>query len=166
MDLFLSAFIIFSLRVADQTLGTMRSLLVARNRPVYAAMIGLVESAIWIIAISQVVKDLDDPVLIISYAAGFSAGTIFGSYIENILGVGNMVIRVFSSIKDPSVAEPLREAGYAVTVINGEGRDGAVRIYLCIIPRRKMKTVLNIMKSINPQAFVTTELANPRSLNK
>ena len=77
-----------------------------------------------------------------------------------------MVVRVFSSIKDPSVAKVLREAGYAVTVLNGEGRDGAVRIYLCIIPRRKLKSVLKIKKSINPNAFVTTELANPRPLNK
>ena len=166
MNLIISAGVVFLLRVADQTLGTMRSLLVARNRPIYAALIGLVESAIWIIAVSQVIKDLDDPVLIISYASGFAAGTIFGSYIENILGVGNMVVRVFSSVKDPSVAEILREAGYAVTVLNGEGRDGAVRIYLCIIPRRKLKSVLKIIKSVNPNAFVTTELANPRSLNK
>tara|TARA_B100000427_G_C15450924_1_gene569565 strand:+ start:662 stop:1162 length:501 start_codon:yes stop_codon:yes gene_type:complete len=166
MNLIISAGVVFLLRVADQTLGTMRSLLVARNRPIYAALIGLIESAIWIIAVSQVIKDLDDPVLIISYASGFAAGTIFGSYIENILGVGNMVVRVFSSVKDPSVAEILREAGYAVTVLNGEGRDGAVRIYLCIIPRRKLKSVLKIIKSVNPNAFVTTELANPRSLNK
>ena len=166
MNLIISAGVVFLLRVADQTLGTMRSLLVARNRPIYAAFIGLVESAIWIIAVSQVIKDLDDPVLIISYASGFAAGTIFGSYIENILGVGNMVVRVFSSVKDPSVAEILREAGYAVTVLNGEGRDGAVRIYLCIIPRRKLKSVLKIIKSVNPNAFVTTELANPRLLNK
>tara|TARA_B100001741_G_C16473628_1_gene561337 strand:+ start:143 stop:643 length:501 start_codon:yes stop_codon:yes gene_type:complete len=166
MNLIISAGVVFLLRVADQTLGTMRSLLVARNRPIYAALIGLVESAIWIIAVSQVIKDLDDPVLIISYASGFAAGTIFGSYIENILAVGNMVVRVFSSVKDPSVAEILREAGYAVTVLNGEGRDGAVRIYLCIIPRRKLKSVLKIIKSVNPNAFVTTELANPRLLNK
>ena len=166
MNLLFSAFIIFVLRVADQSLGTMRALLVARNKPIYAALIGLVESAIWIIAVSQVIKDIDDPVLIIAYASGFAAGTIFGSYIERIVGVGNMVVRVFSSVNDPSVADPLRNEGYAVTVINGEGRDGAVRIYLCIVPRRKIKSVLNIIKEINPNAYVTTDSANPTSLKK
>ena len=108
MELIFSALIIFSLRLADQSLGTMRSLLVAKNKPIYAALIGLVESAIWIVAISQVIKDIDDPVLIVAYASGFSAGTILGSYIERIVGVGNIVVRVFCPADSPSVAERIR----------------------------------------------------------
>ena len=105
MELIFSALIIFSLRLADQSLGTMRALLVAKNKSIYAALIGLVESAIWIIAVSQVIKDIDDPLLIGAYAAGFAAGTIIGSYIERIVGVGNIVVRVFCPADSPSVAE-------------------------------------------------------------
>jgi len=166
MDLILPAFIIFSLRLADQSLGTMRSLLVAKNKPLYAALIGLIESAIWIVAISQVVKDIDDPVLIGAYAAGFAAGTILGSYIERIVGVGNIVIRVFCPANSPSVAETLRKEGHGVTVIDGKGKDGPVKIYLCVIPRRKLKGVLNMIEEINPNAFITTDMANPTSLKK
>lgn len=166
MTLFFSAFIIFLLRLADQSLGTMRVLLVNKNKPGYAALIGLFESAIWIVAVSQVVKDINDPILIASYACGFAAGTILGSYIEKIVGLGNVVVRVFASVESPDIAEDLRKEGYAVTVINGEGRDGTVRIYWCIIPRRKLKPVLEIIKSINPNAYVTTDLANPTSLKK
>jgi len=50
MELIFSALVIFSLRLADQSLGTMRALLVSKNKPIYAALIGLVESAIWIVA--------------------------------------------------------------------------------------------------------------------
>ena len=166
MDLIFSAFIIFSLRLADQSLGTMRSLLVAKNKPIYAALIGLIESAIWIVAISQVVKDIDDPVLIGAYAAGFAAGTILGSYIERIVGVGNIVVRVFCPANSPSVAETLRKEGHGVTVIDGKGKDGPVKIYLCVIPRRKLKGVLNMIEEINPNAFITTDMANPTSLKK
>ena len=166
MELIFSALIIFSLRLADQSLGTMRALLVAKNKPIYAALIGLVESAIWIVAISQVVKDIDDPILIGSYAAGFAAGTILGSYIERIVGVGNIVVRVFCPANSPSVAEKLREDGYGVTIIDGEGKDGPVKIYLCVIPRRKLKSVLNMIEEINPNSFVTTDMANPTSLKK
>jgi len=166
MELLFSALIIFSLRLADQSLGTMRSLLVAKNKPIYAALIGLVESAIWIVAISQVVKDIDDPILIGSYAAGFAAGTILGSYIERIVGVGNIVVRVFCPANSPSVAEKLREDGYGVTIIDGQGKDGPVKIYLCVIPRRKLKSVLNMIEKINPNSFITTDMANPTSLKK
>ena len=166
MELVFSALIIFSLRLADQSLGTMRALLVAKNKPIYAALIGLVESAIWIVAISQVIKDIDDPVLIAAYASGFAAGTILGSYIERIVGVGNIVVRVFSPANSPSVAEKLREDGYGVTIIDGEGKDGPVKIYLCVIPRRKLKSVLNMIEEINPNAYITTDMANPTSLKK
>ena len=166
MELIFSALIIFGLRLADQSLGTMRSLLVAKNKPLYAALIGLIESAIWIVAISQVVKDIDDPVLIGSYAAGFAAGTILGTYIEGLVGVGNIVVRVFCPASSPSVAETLREEGHGVTIIDGEGRDGPVKIYLCVIPRRKLRFVLNMIKEINPDSFITTDMANPTSLKK
>ena len=166
MELIFSALIIFALRLADQSLGTMRALLVAKNKPIYAALIGLVESAIWIIAISQVVKDIDDPILIGAYASGFAAGTILGSYIERIVGVGNIVVRVFCPANSPSVADTLRNNGHGVTVIDGEGKDGPVKIYWCIIPRRKLKSVLNIIEEINPNAYITTDMANPTSLKK
>ena len=166
MELIFSALIIFSLRLADQSLGTMRALLVAKNKPIYAALIGLVESAIWIVAISQVIKDIDDPVLIGAYAAGFAAGTILGTYIERIVGVGNIVVRVFTPSNSPSVAETLRKNGHGVTIIDGEGKDGPVKIYLCIVPRRKLKSVLNMIEEINPNAYITTDMANPTSLKK
>ena len=166
MELIFSALIIFSLRLADQSLGTMRTLLVSKNKPIYAALIGLVESAIWIVAISQVIKDIDDPVLIGAYAAGFAAGTILGTYIERIVGVGNIVVRVFTASNSPSVAETLRDNGHGVTVIDGEGKDGPVKIYLCVIPRRKLKSVLQMIEEINPNAYITTDMANPTSLKK
>lgn len=166
MELIFSALIIFSLRLADQSLGTMRALLVAKNKPIYAALIGLVESAIWIVAISQVIKDIDDPVLIGAYAAGFAAGTILGTYIERIVGVGNIVVRVFTPSNSPSVAETLRDNGHGVTVIDGEGKEGPVKIYLCVIPRRKLKSVLAMIEEINPNAYITTDMANPTSLKK
>ena len=166
MELIFSALIIFSLRLADQSLGTMRALLVSKNKPIYAALIGLVESAIWIVAISQVIKDIDDTVLIVAYAAGFAAGTILGSYIERIVGVGNIIVRVFCPANSPSVAETLRDNGHGVTVIDGEGKDGPVKIYLCVIPRRKLKSVLNMIEEINPNAYITTDMANPTSLKK
>jgi len=166
MDLIISALIIFMLRLADQSLGTMRALLVSKNKPIFAALIGLVESAIWIIAISQVIKDIDDPILISAYASGFAAGTILGSYIERIVGVGNIVVRVFCPVNSPSVAENLREKGHGVTVIDGQGKDGPVKIYWCVISRRKLKSVLNMIEEINPKAYVTTDMTSPISLKK
>ncbi|MBC8510409.1 MAG: DUF2179 domain-containing protein [Cryomorphaceae bacterium] len=164
MDIVFAALLIFSLKLADTSLGTIRALLVTRNKPMYAALVGLLESGIWIVAISQVIKDIDDPVLIAAYATGFSAGIIFGSYIERMVGVGNIIVRVFCPSNSSSVAEKLRENGHGVTVIDGQGKDGPVKVYLCIIKRRKLKSVLKMIEEINPNAYITTDMANPTSL--
>ena len=166
MDIVFAVLLIFSLKLADTSLGTMRTLLVSKNKSIYAALVGLLESGIWIVAISQVIKDIDDTALIIAYAVGFAAGIIFGSYIERMVGVGNIIVRVFCPSNSPSVAERLREDGYGVTIIDGEGKDGPVKVYLCIIKRRKLKLVLKMIEEINPKAYITTDLANPTSLKK
>ena len=166
MDIVFAALIIFSLKLADTSLGTMRTLLVNRNKPIYAALVGLLESGIWIVAITQVAKAWNDPVLMAAFAVGFAAGIIFGSYIERMVGVGNIIVRVFCPSNSPSVAEKLRENGHGVTIIDGQGKDGPVKVYLCIIKRRKLKSVLKMIEEINPKAYITTDLANPTSLKK
>ena len=165
MNLFLSALLNFVLRLIDQSLTTVRALVVSKN-PVLGAFIGLIESAIWILAVSQVIKDINDPILIAAYAFGFAGGTLLGIQLEKFIGIGSAVVRVFSPSKSARVAKKLRKKGFMVTEINAKGRDGAVTISWCIVPRRKLSKVLSIIRSINPDAYVTTDLANPTSLRK
>ena len=165
MTLFLSALLIFVLRLIDQSLTTVRALVVTK-KPVLGAFIGLVESAIWILAVSQVIKDINDPVLIAAYAFGFAGGTLLGIQLEKFIGIGSAVVRVFSTSKSANISKPLREKGFMVTDIKAKGRDGSVTISWCIVPRRKLSKVLSIIKSVNPDAYVTTDLANPTSIRK
>ena len=167
MEIFLGVAYIFLLRLLDQTLGTLRALYVNKGKPLFGAGLGFIESAIWVVAISQVIKDLDDPYLIIGYALGFASGTIVGSYIESSIGIGDVVIRIFLSKDDntKNVAKELRANGFGVTIINGEGMQGEVSILWCVAPRKKAKQVLNIVYEINPAAYVTTESTSPINLN-
>ena len=92
--------------------------------------------------------------------AGFAAGTLLGGYIERWMAMGTSMIRVVTSAEPestPRVAAALREAGFAVTVLNAEGRDGEVRVTFSVLPRRKVKQALEIITSVNPTAFATVE---------
>ena len=125
MNIFLAVIYVFLLRLIEQALGTLRSLYVNKGKPKLGALLGFIESAIWVVAISQVIKDLNDPLLIIGYALGFAAGTISGSYIESTIAIGNVVVRVFIERNENSelLANELRANNFGVTVINGQGRD-------------------------------------------
>ena len=166
MDIFLAVAYIFLLRLLDQTLGTLRMLYVNKGKPTFGAALGFIESAIWVVAISQVIKDLDDPFLVVGYALGFASGTIVGSYIESSIAIGDVVVRIFSPKDADSqlVAKKLRSEGFGVTIISGEGMEGEVSIAWCVAPRKKAKQVLNIVSEINPDAYVTTESTSPINL--
>ncbi len=166
MNIIIGAFLIFILRLIDQTLGTLRLLYVNKGKPGLGAILGFVESAIWVVAISRVIQDLNDPLLIIGYALGFAMGTIVGSYIESTIAIGDVVIRIFSSKDEHEDKLPnaLREAGFGVTIINGKGMEGEVTITWCVTPRKKLRSVLKIVEKISPNAYVTTEPTSPTKL--
>ena len=166
MNILIAALSIFLLRLLDQTLGTLRILYVNKGKPLFGAILGFIESAIWIVAISQVIQDLNDPFLIFGYALGFAAGTIMGSYIENTIALGDIVVRIFVPKDSDSekVAEELRINGLGVTIINGEGMQGEVTIAWCVTPRKRLKEVMRIVSEITPDAYVTTEPTNPTKL--
>ena len=141
MNIFVAALSIFLLRLLDQTLGTLRVLYVNKGKPVFGAVLGFVESAIWVVAISRVIQDLNDPLLIFGYALGFASGTIMGSYIENTIAIGDIVVRIFAPKDSDSmkVAEELRKNEFGVTIINGEGMQGEVSIAWCVLQERDSK---------------------------
>ena len=166
MNILIATLSIFLLRLLDQTLGTLRILYVNKGKPLFGAILGFIESAIWIVAISQVIQDLNDPFLIFGYALGFAAGTIMGSYIENTIAIGDIVVRIFVPKDSDSekVAKELRINGLGVTIINGEGMQGEVTIAWCVTPRKRLKEVIRIISEITPDAYVTTEPTNPTKL--
>ena len=89
-----------------------------------------------------------------------------GSYIESSIAIGDVVVRIFTSKTEESVnlSKELRDAGFGVTVINGEGMQGEVAILWCVTPRKKLKKVINLVEKVCPEAYLTTEPTSPTKL--
>ena len=157
MDLFLGSLLIFLLRVGDVSIASVRIVTLMRGRILLAALLGFFESLFWVSAAAIVFSNLDHPIRIISFAAGFAAGTLLGGFVERWLAMGTALVRVIAPNDAPRVAPSLRAAGIQVTVLNAEGRDGDVRLNFMVIPRRRVPEVLEIVAVVNPEAFVTVE---------
>ncbi|HSM01367.1 MAG TPA: DUF5698 domain-containing protein [Acidimicrobiia bacterium] len=157
MDLILSTIGIFMLRLGDVSIASVRIVTLMRGRIGLAALLGFFESLLWVSAAAIVFTNLDNPIRVVAFAAGFSVGTLLGGYIERWVAMGTAFIRVVTSVASPSVAEPLREAGYAVTVVNAEGRDGEVRVTFLVLPRRQAREAIRMIHDASPAAFVTVE---------
>jgi uncharacterized protein YebE (UPF0316 family) len=143
------------------TLDTLRMLVIMRGRKSIAWILGFFQAAIFILAISSVLADLNNPLNVIGYAAGFATGNVVGMLIEERLAIGHIHMRVVSSRRGSAIAERLREEGYAITEIPGRGKDGTVTVLNASVRRKNVGRVRNIINGVDPEAFITAEDVRP-----
>lgn len=160
LETILGALLVFSLRIIDVSIGTVRLVVLWRGQVGLAAALGFVESLTWVTAVSVVFANLGDPPQALAFAAGFGTGVLVGGVVERRLAMGTVFVRVVAPMESDWIGPRMRAAGYPVTVINAEGRDGEVRLSFMVLPRKRLKAALALIREINPDAFVTVEEVN------
>ncbi len=157
MNAVLGALLIFVMRVTDVSIGSIRIVMLVRGRKWIAGLLGFFESLVWVLAAGLVLTNMDSPLRVVAFAAGFATGTVLGGTVESWIAMGQSVLRVITPLETPEVAPALRRAGFGVTVVNAEGKNGEVRLAFTVVPRRRHSEVLSIVNNVNPEAFVTLE---------
>ena len=157
----LGALTIFAMRVGDMSMDTLRMLFVVRGRKDIAWALGFCQSLIYVLAISSVLKNLDNPLTIVGYAAGFATGNVVGMLIEERLAVGHMHLRIVSPRRGVALAQSLRDAGFGVTEISARGKDGMVSILSVSVLRKDVQRVEKVVHEIDPDCFITSEDVRP-----
>jgi uncharacterized protein YebE (UPF0316 family) len=155
------AALIFGLRVVDMSLDTLRMLFVVRGRKEIAWVLGFFQSVVFVIAITSVLSNLDNPLNVIGYAAGFATGNVIGMWIEERLAIGHIHLRIISPRRGVLLSEALREAGYGVTEIPARGKDGMVSMLSVSVLRKDTSRVEQIVHQKDPDAFMTSEDVRP-----
>ena len=87
----------------------------------FSTSVRFFEVLVWIIAISQIMKHLDNIACYFAYAAGFAMGTFVGMILEEKLAIGMLVIRVILAKDECGLRKRLHDAGFGVTVVDAEG---------------------------------------------
>jgi uncharacterized protein YebE (UPF0316 family) len=150
-------FLIFFSRIADVSLGTLRITMVSRGYKLQSAVLGFFEVLIWVIVVAQLLTNLDHWINYVAYAAGFSAGTFIGLYIEDMMKVGTVLVRIITLNRSEELKEALKEAGVAVTSVDAKGGYNDVKVIFTVMKRKKLNKVFHIVKEIDPEAFFSTE---------
>lgn len=152
----LSYLFVFAARVVDVSLATVRMLMVMRGRRLPAAIIGFAEVTVFILALSQVMDKIHtSPTYILAYALGFSTGTYVGSLIEEKMAMGFLTVQVISQSEGDELITDLRQAGYGVTAVAGQGRDGPRKVLFVTLKRKHLPNLLDHLNRIEPKAFTT-----------
>lgn len=149
--------LIFFARILDQSIGTMRLIFVSKGFRRLAPFLGFFEVIIWLLAVTQVMKHLNNPLNYIAYGGGFAMGNYIGIILEEKLSIGNVVVRIIPKKDTTALIEHLSASGFGVTSIDAEGVKGKVKIIFTIIPRKSITKVLTAINHFNPNAFYTIE---------
>ncbi len=157
MEAILGALLIFFLRITDVSLGTLRVLAMVRGQRLTAALLGLIEASVFIVALSTVFTNLNDPLRMIGYACGFACGTALGMTLEGWIASGWILTRIISRDGAPDLLGKLRQHGFGVTAVRAHGRDGEVLVLFVASPRRRGAQLLELARNADPRAFITID---------
>jgi uncharacterized protein YebE (UPF0316 family) len=148
---------IFFAELCVVTISTLRTIFVARGHKLLAPLLGFFEVSIWLFAIGQVMKNLNDLTCSAAFAGGFTLGNFLGVLIEGKLAMGNAVVRIITHKEAGDLIEGLRAAGYGVTAVDARGATGPVQIVLTVIRRRDLGRVVSLAKGFDPKVFYSVD---------
>ena len=144
-------------RIIDVSIGTLRIIFIAKRKMILAPILGFFEVLIWLLAIQQIFKNLNNVACYLAYAGGFGLGNYIGMVLEKRLALGLEMIRIITKSDSTELIKKLEDFGNGLTVVDGHGSQGPVRIIFSVLPRKKMKEIISLVNEIEPAAYYTIE---------
>lgn len=145
--------LIFIGGLAYVSLGTLRIIFVARGQRFFSPLLGFFEVTIWLVAISQIMKNVSNIAAYLAFAAGFAAGNYVGILLEEKMAIGILVVRIILTQNDEILKNGLAAAGFGVTSVNAEGIQSPVKLIFTVIRRKDLEKVIRIINESHSNAF-------------
>jgi uncharacterized protein YebE (UPF0316 family) len=149
--------LIFIAEMSVVTIGTLRIIFIARGSKTVAPFLGFFEVLIWLFAISQIMRNLDEPSCFLAFALGFTGGNWLGMWIEARLALGMVSVRLITPHDAHGLVAHLRAADFGVTCLDGAGATGPVRVVITVIKRRQLDLVKEMIETHQPNAFYSVD---------
>ncbi|HKK88202.1 MAG TPA: DUF2179 domain-containing protein [Saprospiraceae bacterium] len=153
---FIPLFIFFA-RILDVSIGTIRIMFVSKGYRGKATLLGFVEVLIWIIIVAQIFTNLDNWLNYIAFAGGFATGNYVGMYIEEKMKMGVQIYRIIVNQENSGLAEELMKRDFRVTVVQGEGKHGPVKVLFTVAKRKRWQELSEVVNKLAPNAFYSVE---------
>jgi uncharacterized protein YebE (UPF0316 family) len=157
---------IFCARILDVSLDTIRIVMVAKGERRIAPLLGFFEILIWLIAISTIMKHLDNWMCYVFYAGGFATGNYIGIRIEEKLAVGVVQLQIITNQLSDKLIAALKQGGHGFThhIAEGGASGKSVNVIYSIVSRNDLDKIVGIIREISPDAFYS--IADVRFVNK
>jgi len=158
--------LIFSARILDVSFGTIRVIFIMQSNKRFAPLIGFFESFIWLVAVSQIIKNIDNIITYVAFAGGYGTGTLVGLIIEEKLAFGKVLIRIITKKAATELIHFLEDNNFYFTNVPAKGRYGKVNVLFSVINRDRLPLIFKGIRTYNPNAFYTIESVKSATENQ
>lgn len=149
-------FIIFFGKIIEVTVATIRLVLINRGERTIGSFIAFFEIILWIVITGTVLAGFQsNPIKIVVFGAAFAIGNYLGSWLENKIAVGISTIQVITSGDGDELVRQIRDSNVAVTVMDGQGKDGPRKILLIHIKRSRIPVTVKLINKICPDCMIS-----------
>lgn len=148
---------VFSCRIVDVSLGTVRTIMTVKGKIGTASIIGLVEVFVWFVIVEAAISKGGTSLWVaLFYAGGFAVGTYVGGKLADRVMKGILDIQIVTSSKNNALINAIREAGFGVSVLNVNSSDFGEEKHMLMIEIKgeNLKKLEKIVYAIDPAAFV------------
>lgn len=146
--------LIILINIAYVSLATLRVMIVIKGLATVASVISTAEVFVYLMGLTMVLDNLDNPWNIAAYCLGWGLGVYTGAKIEKKLALGYVVMEVVVDSIQTTLPADLRQLGYGVTSWYADGQLGP-RLVMKVLAKRSKETKLrNTILSKVPKAFL------------
>ena len=156
--------LIFISRILDVSLDTLKVVFVSQGYKKLAVLANFLGTLVWIVIVRQVITSMENPMWLLAYAFGASAGTYIGLLISEKVAIGKVAIRANIRNRPDKLITKLRKSGFGVTVTEAHGKIKSSKQLYSVIKGKDVEKYVGIIKKNNPKAFYTVE--NIKSVNE
>lgn len=153
--MFFSYLFIFTARATDMSMATIRTIMIVRGKKFTAAFIGFFEIILYLLAIGQVLSNLDNMGNIIAYASGFATGNYLGVILEEKMAIGSVLSQIITKKDEGEFSKFLRDNDFGVTSTWGEGKEGKISILKVVSTRKELYKLNKLVNQFDENAFTT-----------
>lgn len=149
--------LIFVGKLLEVAVSTVRIVLISRGEKGKGSIIAFFEILLWLFVTGTVLTGFQqDPIRIFVFAIAFSIGNFTGSWLEDRLAFGVCSVQVIVPEGDESqhLADKLRENNFAVTTIQGSGKDGERVLMILHLKRKRAPQAVQVIQSCLENAVV------------
>lgn len=149
---------IFLGKIIEVAISTLRMVLISRGERTMGSFIAFFEMILWLIITALVLTDIyTGTYKLLVLALAFAVGNYVGSWLEGKLAFGLSTIEVISHENEQykELLEQLRASNLAVTVLNGEGKEGTKKVMLIHLKRSRISNTVRLIQSIQKNCVIT-----------